>query len=449
MPQIAKAYAITDAKIGFVSLVNKVANKKTFLITKADDGSAAFTTYGRLLKADTDNHFVTGIVYEPMVEDSQGNYMTEAEITKAAHWFMKNGGDVDIQHCFKKCEGAEVVESYIAKCDMEIEGQEVKKGTWVMTMEITDANVWESIQKGEITGFSMGGAGVYSEEDVDLSSVEKSDEPKGLLKKLAKALGFDVVEKGAVKDYYNRGVKETNFREAWYALDNILHQKPDGGYGLTDDVSAVREALTDFNDVVTQVLTSDDCIIKALQGEDSQKDGKIKPDNGEESNGQKADSGKRKRNDVKKAGKSLSSKNLNAIKDIYDTLGDFLSEFDEGEPGETANSTVKKEDADMTNEEVQKLVSEEVAKAMEPVTKQVEAIAKGEGAEERGTETPPSEDATAESVAKMVGEEVAKAMEPMMKALEPVMRSRALPGNLNDAEGTVEKQETHYLHGIV
>lgn len=450
MPQIAKAYAISDAKIGFVSLVDKAANKKTFLITKADDGSAAFTTYGRILKADTENHFVTGIVYEPMVEDSQGNYMTEAEITKAAHWFMKNGGDVDLQHCFKKCEGAEVVESYIAKCDMEIEGQEVKKGTWVMTMEITDANVWKSIQKGEITGFSMGGAGVYSEEDVDLSSVEKSEEPRGLLKKLAKALGFDVVEKGAVKDYYNRGVKETNFREAWYALDNILHQKPDGGYGLTDDVSAVREALTDFNDVVTQILTSDDSIIKALQGEDRQKNGKNKPGSEEESDGQEADSGKKK--DIKKAGKSLSSKNLNAIKGIYDTLGDFLSEFDGEEPEETANSTVKKEDADMTNEEVQKLVSEEVAKAMEPITKQVEAIAKGndaDGTEGSGTQTPPSGEATAESVAKMVGEEVTKAMEPMMKALEPVMKSRALPGNLNGAEGTVEKKDVHYLHGFV
>lgn len=452
MTQIEKAYAITDAKIGFVSLVDKAANKKTFLIKKADDGSAAFTTYGRILKTDTENHFVTGIVYEPMVEDSQGNYMTEAEITKAAHWFMKNGGDVDLQHCFKKCDGADVVESYIAKCDMEIEGQEVKKGTWVMTMEITDANVWKSIQKGEITGFSMGGAGVYSEEDVDLSAVEKSEEPRGLLKKLAKALGFDVVEKGAVKDYYNRGVKETNFRKAWYALDNILHQKPDGGYGLTDDVSAVREALTDFNDVVTQVLTSDDSIIKALQGEDRQKNGKSKPGSEEESDGQETDSGKKKDNDIKKAGKSLSSKNLNAIKGIYDTLGDFLSEFDEGEPEETANSTVKKEDADMTNEKVQKLVSEEVAKAMEPITKQIEAIAKGndaDGTEGSGTETPPSEEATAESVAKMVGEEVAKAMEPMMKALEPVMKSRALPGNLNDAEGTVEKQEEHFLHGIV
>lgn len=435
MPQIAKAYAITDAKIGFVSLVDKAANKKTFLITKADGGSAAFTTYGRILKTDTENHFVTGIVYEPMVEDSQGNYMTEAEITKAAHWFMKNGGDVDLQHCFKKCEGAEVVESYIAKCDMEIEDQEVKKGTWVMTMEITDADVWKSIQKGEITGFSMGGAGVYSEEDVDLSSVEKSEEPRGLLKKLAKALGFDVVEKGDVKDYYNREVKETNFRQAWYALDNMLHRRPDGGYGLTDDESAVREALTDFNDIVTQILSSDTGIIKAL------KEGK------QEDEPQK-DSRKKEKDGIEKAGKSLSTKNLNAIKSIYDTLGNFLSEFDEGEP-EAANSSVKKEDADMTNEEVQELVKDEVAKVMESVTKQVEAIAKGNDAEGSGTETPPSEEVTAESVAKMVGEEVTKAMEPMMKALEPVMKSRALPGNLNDAEGTVEKQNEHYLHGFV
>ena len=34
MPQIAKAYAITDAKISFVSIVDKDVNKKQFLITK-------------------------------------------------------------------------------------------------------------------------------------------------------------------------------------------------------------------------------------------------------------------------------------------------------------------------------------------------------------------------------------------------------------------------------
>ncbi len=34
MSKIAKAYAITDAKISFVSLVGKAANKKQLLITK-------------------------------------------------------------------------------------------------------------------------------------------------------------------------------------------------------------------------------------------------------------------------------------------------------------------------------------------------------------------------------------------------------------------------------
>ena len=106
MPRIAKAYAITDAKISFVSLVNKAANKKQFLITKSEKGAANFATFGRILKADADSHFVTGIVYEPMVEDTQGNYMTEEEITKAAYWFAKNGNQVDLQHCFEKCDGA-------------------------------------------------------------------------------------------------------------------------------------------------------------------------------------------------------------------------------------------------------------------------------------------------------------------------------------------------------
>ena len=114
-----------------------------------------------------------------MVEDTDGNYMTEAEITKAAHWFMKNAGDADIQHCFEKAEGVEVVESYVAKSDMEIEGQPIKKGTWLMTMEVSDDGVWDKIEKGEITGFSMGGKGSYSEVDVDISDPDNPVEKAG------------------------------------------------------------------------------------------------------------------------------------------------------------------------------------------------------------------------------------------------------------------------------
>ena len=435
MPRIAKAYAITDAKISFVSLVNKAANKKQFLITKSENGAANFATFGRILKADADSHFVTGIVYEPMVEDTQGNYMTEEEITKAAYWFAKNGNQVDLQHCFEKCDGAAVVESYVAKCDMEIEGEAVRKGTWIMTMEITDTDVWESIQKGEITGFSMGGMGVYSEEDVEIP-VEKQEEPKGLFRRLAKAMGFDVVEKGAVKVNFQRRVKEDNFYSAWYALRSTLEgnfYNPDTGmweWGYNPDESTIREALEDFNDIVTQILTTDGSIVKSLE-----KAAKAAPA------------------PIHKEGKSLSAKNLSAIKGIYDTLGSFLADFQE-EPAEANN--IQKEDIDMTSDEVKAVVAGEVKKAMEPVVKQLEAMArvtKGDG--EGGNEPPASGSAAAsgdmpaDAIAKMVGEEIRKAMEPMMNALEPVMKSRAIPGNLNDAAGAVEKQEEHFLHGIV
>ncbi len=184
--KIGKAYEITDAKIQFVSLVDKAANQRQFLLKKAEDGQAAFTTYGRILKTDAENHYVTGIVYEPMREDSQGNFMTEAEITKAAYWFAKNGDQVDLQHSFEPMPGAAVVENWVAKADFEIDGQKIPKGTWLMTVEVTDDDVWARIEENKITGFSMGGMGNYSEEDVVLAKHGLGD----LLQQLAAALGL-------------------------------------------------------------------------------------------------------------------------------------------------------------------------------------------------------------------------------------------------------------------
>ena len=304
-----------------------------------------------------------------------------------------------------------------------------------MTMEISDTDVWESIQKGDITGFSMGGMGVYSEEDVDLP-VEQRDEPTGLLRRLANAMGCEVVEKGAVKANFQRRVKDDNFYSAWYALRSTLEgnfYNPDTGmweWGYNSDESTIREALEDFNDIVTQLLTSDGSIVKSLE-----KAAKAAPST------------------IQKEGKSLSAKNLSAIKGIYDTLGTFLADFQE-EPAETNN--VQKEDVDMTSDEVKAVVAEEVKKAMDPVVEQLKAIApvtKGNGEGESEPPAPgsaaPAGDMSADAVAKMVGEEIKKAMEPVMKALEPVMKSRAIPGNLNDVAGAVEKQEEHFLHGIV
>lgn len=241
----------TSSKISFVSLVDKAANKRQFLLKKADDGKASFTTYGRIIKADAESHYVTGIVYEPMEEDSHGNYMTEEEITKAAYWFAKNGDKVDLQHSFDVLDGATVVENWIAKADFEIDGETIRKGTWLMTVEVTDESVWEAIEKGDITGFSMGGVGNYSEEDVELDEVTKQaagSSKKGLLKQLAAALGVNVVEKGAMAELYEERSKGSLFWNAFNSLEEMLYKYDPitGRWQYEANEDKVRECLEDF-----------------------------------------------------------------------------------------------------------------------------------------------------------------------------------------------------------
>lgn len=445
--EITKAYAISDAKITFVSLVDKAANKKQFLITKAENGTASFQTFGRILKADAGAHYVTGIVYEPMVEDTQGNYMTEEEITKAAHWFAKNGSGADLQHNFELLEGAAVVESSVTKCDMELEGEPIKKGTWLMTMEITNPDIFEAIEKREITGFSMGGSGIYSEADVDITDpdnpVEKSRNGKGILKQLAGLFGLDVVEKsktaetvakGKVKENYQRNSVRDNFWTAYYALSDYLldtYNPETQRLEFQHDENIIREALEDFNEIVTGLLTSEESITKSLS--------------------------------IEKAGKKMSCKNKETLKGIHDSLGAFLESVKDD-----------KEEEDVTKNEVESIVNAAIQKAMNPNPVNAAnsgANATGEGNVADGITkdasgcNEPTEPITAEAIEKMVTAAIEKAMHPqeesltldqvqgmitdaVAKAMEPVMRSTGLPSNMND---TIQKngEEEHYMHGLL
>ena len=197
---VTKATEMSNAKIQFVSLVDAATNQRQFLLAKAKDKQANFTSFGKILKADKKNHYVTGIVYEPKKEDSHGDFMTEEEITKAAYYFAKNSNQIDLQHNKLPLEGATVVESWIAKADFTLNQEPVQKGTWLMTVEISNQDIWNQIEKGEITGFSMGGVANFSKEDKELENLNKQEESKkGLFKQLAEAFGLHVVEKSGKK----------------------------------------------------------------------------------------------------------------------------------------------------------------------------------------------------------------------------------------------------------
>nr|DAY52056.1 MAG TPA: serine protease [Caudoviricetes sp.] len=462
---LKKAYEITDAKIQFVSLVDKAANKRQFLIKKEAGGKATFTTYGRIVKADAENHYVTGVVYEPMAEDSHGNFMTEAEITKAAYWFAKNGNKVDLQHSFEPLDGANVVESWIAKADFDIDGETIKKGTWLMTVEVADESVWEGIEKGEITGFSMGGLGNYSEEDVELDNVSKQEtsEKKGLLKQLAKALGLNVVEKGAMAELYEERSKGTLFWNAFNSLEEILYKYDPitGRYLYETDENKVRECLEEFGQIITSILTGGGSVTEAIQTD--------RP--------------------VEKAGKKMSGKNKETLLGIYESLGTFIKEFDDPEPEKNEPTKKKdgeeieepegteKEEKQVTKQEVEGIVAKAVETAFAKATNTESKTPDEEETDEEkkaGTVTEAkkkggcvskADEITPETINAMVEAAIEKALEPqrevvtaeqvqemitaaVAKAVDPVLKSKGLPSNLG---GGVEKSagEQHYLHGIL
>lgn len=102
--KVKKAKEITDARISFVSLVDKAANKRQFLIVKDEEGKAAFTTYGKTTKTRTGVASGTALTFEQTasaagfqkilngnhtitveVSDGKETVSTSATFTKAVH----------------------------------------------------------------------------------------------------------------------------------------------------------------------------------------------------------------------------------------------------------------------------------------------------------------------------------------------------------------------------
>lgn len=91
--------------------------------------------------------------------DRQGDMISEAELVKAAHRFMKTAREGKVMH-----EGqpkAEIVESMVLRPDVAkaLGVEDFKKTAWVIGMKVYDDDTWERVKKGELKAFSIGGKG--------------------------------------------------------------------------------------------------------------------------------------------------------------------------------------------------------------------------------------------------------------------------------------------------
>lgn len=244
---------LKNATITHVSYVDKGANQKKFFLTKSEEQPNFTLDVKVVTKADDEQKLVYGVVYEPDVVDAHGDYMTAAEIEKAAHTFISEYRNIDKQHDFETVAG-EVVESYIAPQDFTVGDQTITKGTWVLVTKASD-ELWESIQKGEFTGYSMAGTAEV---------IEKDD--KEMKKFFSMLKSF--FTKGEVKDKFYDGKQRREFWDALYIFEDVFYDEMWNSDGI--DVERVGNAAKDFAELLAEIA-SNPTVLKEVGAPDKAK----------------------------------------------------------------------------------------------------------------------------------------------------------------------------------
>lgn len=148
-----------DSEVFAISLVEHPAIESNFIYLHKEEPKQVF------LEKD-EKHMLYGAVLIPdfpiyRYQSGEEYYITfpSATIEKLAHSYLQN----DNIYSFTKdhnsiADGVSVVESWIkcSKNDKSVDlGLEVPVGTWLIGAKIENEELWESIKKGDVKGFSV------------------------------------------------------------------------------------------------------------------------------------------------------------------------------------------------------------------------------------------------------------------------------------------------------
>ena len=145
------------ARVWLVSILDPDDHTKPQLQPKE---KAAFF---RITKVDKKQHLVGGIIYEPDVADTQGDWTDDEEIEKAKIGFMEAYADdtnrIKIMHK-GKAHFFPIIECFQPEHDTKKGKDVIKAGAWWMMIRVKDPEIWQEIEDGKLNGFSMGGRAV-------------------------------------------------------------------------------------------------------------------------------------------------------------------------------------------------------------------------------------------------------------------------------------------------
>ncbi len=146
---------LKDPSVSFLSLVKTPATGKGLTLKSAKPGERAGTF--DILKTDDERMIAYGIVYAPDQVDSHGDTADAKTIRRAAYEFMREGRlkNIDTEHSFT-AQMAYVAESWLVRKDDELFPDE-PEGAWAVGIQINDADLWQSLKAGDLTGISLAG----------------------------------------------------------------------------------------------------------------------------------------------------------------------------------------------------------------------------------------------------------------------------------------------------
>lgn len=128
-----------------------------------------------IAKVDLARQIVYGIVLDPYIVDSQGDWVPVLEVEKAAHGYLVKSRTIGDQH--QRKADAELVESWLVPYptpedyqkaiagephkayQFKFGGSEVHSGAWVVGIHVISKQLWKEVQSGVKTGLSIGAVG--------------------------------------------------------------------------------------------------------------------------------------------------------------------------------------------------------------------------------------------------------------------------------------------------
>ena len=179
MPEDKKPTAktrLTDVNVIEIAFAGTPAvPRATFALLKSltDDTGRVPVIKSCVFGKDIEKRQVFGYILVPDEPDWQGDVISKDEIEKAAHSLLENlskgrarGQGATENHIrITDSQGNDL--GYIIESVIDKDGAVAKThglagvdGAWWLGMQVESVETWGKIEKGEITGFSMGGSGV-------------------------------------------------------------------------------------------------------------------------------------------------------------------------------------------------------------------------------------------------------------------------------------------------